>query len=67
VVDLVQSTYVTSLVLEASDRFKGSKATTLALRRWSLGARARRLRDCHQQRHADSGKGAATAAHSGRQ
>jgi hypothetical protein len=46
-----------------SDRYKGSKATTLALGRWSLGARARRLHDCHQQRHADSGKGAATAAH----
>jgi hypothetical protein len=40
VVDLVQSIYGTSLVLEASDRFKGSTTTILALGRWSLGARA---------------------------
>jgi hypothetical protein len=40
VVDLVQSTCVASLVSEASDRFKGSKATTLALERWSLDTRA---------------------------
>jgi hypothetical protein len=31
VVDLIQSTYVTSLVLEDSDLFKGSTATVLAL------------------------------------
>jgi hypothetical protein len=37
VVDLVRSTYVTSLMLEALDRFEGSKATTSALGRWSLG------------------------------
>jgi hypothetical protein len=59
-VDLIQSTCVTGLVLEASDRFKGSMAATLALGRWSLGAHARRLPDYHQQRQADSGKGAAT-------
>jgi hypothetical protein len=47
-------------VLETSDRFKGSKATTLALGRWSLGAR--RLPNYHQQCQNDSGKGAATAA-----
>jgi hypothetical protein len=40
VVDLVQSTYVTSLVLEASDQFKDSEATISALGCWSLGARA---------------------------
>jgi hypothetical protein len=40
VVDLVQSTYGTSLVLEPSDRFKGSTAKISALGRWSLGARA---------------------------
>jgi hypothetical protein len=34
----------------------------LVLGRWSLGARAQRLSDCHQQCQADSGKGAATAA-----
>ena len=37
-------------------------AATLALGRWSLGARARRLPDCHQQRQAGSDGGAATAA-----
>jgi hypothetical protein len=31
VVDLVQSTYVTSLVLEASDHFKGSTSTISVL------------------------------------
>jgi hypothetical protein len=40
VVDLVQSTYGTSLVLEALDRFKGSTTMILALGCWSLGARA---------------------------
>jgi hypothetical protein len=54
-VDLVQSMYGTSLVLEASDLFKGSTATISALGRWSLGARARRLPDYHQQRQANSG------------
>jgi hypothetical protein len=58
VVDLVQSMYGTSLVLEALDLFKGSMATISALGRWSLGACARRLPDCQ----ADSGMGAATAA-----
>jgi hypothetical protein len=48
VVDLVQSTYVTSLVLEDSDLFKGSTSTVLALGHWSLGARAQRLSDYHQ-------------------
>jgi hypothetical protein len=61
-VDLVQSTCITGLVLEASDRFKGSMAATSALEHWSLGARERRFPDCHQQRQADSGKGAATMA-----
>jgi hypothetical protein len=37
VVGLVQSTYFTILVLEASDRFKGSTTTISALGRWSLG------------------------------
>jgi hypothetical protein len=36
VVDLVRFTRVTSLVLEASDRFKGSEATTSALGRLVL-------------------------------
>jgi hypothetical protein len=63
VVDLVESMYFTSLVLQASDQFKGSTATILALRRWSLGTRARRLPDCHQQCQVDSGMGAAIAAH----
>jgi hypothetical protein len=40
VVDLIQSTHGTSLMLEALDRFQGSTATILALGRWSLGARA---------------------------
>jgi hypothetical protein len=48
-------------VLEVSDRFKGSTAMISALGRWSLGAHAQRLLDCHQQRQADSGMGAATA------
>jgi hypothetical protein len=61
-VDLIQSTYSTSLVLEASDRFKGSTTTISAIRRWSIGACARRLPDCHQQCEADSGMGGATAA-----
>jgi hypothetical protein len=56
-VDLVQFTYGTSLVLEASDRLKGSTATISDLGRWSLGAHARRLSDCHQQCQADSGMG----------
>ena len=62
VLDLVQSTCVLGLVLQFSDQFKGSMATTLSLGRWSLGARARRLPDCHQQWHAGSGNGAATTA-----
>jgi hypothetical protein len=62
VVDLVQSTYVTSLALEASNRFRGSKATTSALGRWSLRARARRLPDCHQQHQANSDKGTVIVA-----
>jgi hypothetical protein len=37
-------------------------AVTLALGRWSLGARARRLPDCHHHCQAGSGKGAATTA-----
>jgi hypothetical protein len=61
VVDLVESTYFTSLVLEASDQFKGSTVTVLALERWSLGARARRLPDYHQQCQTDSDMGAATS------
>jgi hypothetical protein len=40
VVDLVQSTYFTSLGLEASDQFKDSTVTILALGHWSLRARA---------------------------
>jgi hypothetical protein len=62
VVDVVQSMCVTGLVLQVSDRFKGSITTTFALGRWSLVARVRRLPDCHQQWQADSGKGAARAA-----
>jgi hypothetical protein len=62
VVDLVQSTCVRALVLEALDQFKGLMAANLALGRWSLGARARRLPDCHQHRQVGSGKGAATMA-----
>jgi hypothetical protein len=62
VVDLVQSTRVRGLVSENLDLFKSFMATTSTLGRWSLGARARRLPDCHQQRQADSGRGAATAA-----
>jgi hypothetical protein len=42
--------YGTSLVLEVSDRFKGSTAVISALGRWSLGEHARRLPDCHLQR-----------------
>jgi hypothetical protein len=34
----------------------------LVLGHWSLGARAQRLSDCHQQCQADSSKGAATVA-----
>jgi hypothetical protein len=40
VMDLVQSTYFTSLVLEASDQFKDSTTMILTLGHWSLGARA---------------------------
>jgi hypothetical protein len=58
-VDLIQSKCATGLVLEALNQFMGSMAATSALRRWSLGARARRLPNCHQQRQADSAKGAA--------
>jgi hypothetical protein len=47
-------------VLETSDRFKGLKAMTSVLGRWSLGAR--RLPNYHQQCQNDSGKGAAIAA-----
>ena len=61
VVDLVQST-CSILVSEDLAQFKGSIATTSALGRWSLGARARRLSGCHRQGQAGSGKGAATAA-----
>jgi hypothetical protein len=43
VVGLFHSKCVTGFVLETLDRFKGSLATTLALGRWSLEARARRL------------------------
>jgi hypothetical protein len=50
-------------VLEALDQFKGLMATTSALGCWSLGARERRLPNCHQRRQASSGMGAATAAH----
>jgi hypothetical protein len=57
-VDLVPSTYVTSLMLEASYQFKGLTATISALGRWYLGARAR-TPDYRQQRQADSGMGAA--------
>jgi hypothetical protein len=57
-VDLVQSMFFTSLVLEVSDQFKGSTATISALGRWSLGARARRLPNCRCQ--ADFGMGEAT-------
>jgi hypothetical protein len=39
VVDLVLSTYFTSLALEALDQFKGSMATILALGHWSLRVR----------------------------
>jgi hypothetical protein len=39
-VDLVQSMYGTSLVLEALDRFKGSTTMISALGCWYLGARA---------------------------
>jgi hypothetical protein len=40
VVDLVQSIYVTSLMLEASDQFKGSTAIILTQGRWFLEVRA---------------------------
>jgi hypothetical protein len=55
---LVQSTCVIDLVLEASDWFKGSMATTSALEPWSLGDRDRRLPECHyhQQRQSNSSK-----------
>jgi hypothetical protein len=62
VVDLVQSTYVTSLVLKVLDRFKGSTVTISALGRWFLGARARRFSDCHQQSKANSDMGTTTTA-----
>jgi hypothetical protein len=39
--------------------FKVSMATTSALGRWSLGARARSFPSCHQQRQTGSGKEAA--------
>jgi hypothetical protein len=63
VVDFVQSTYVSSLVLKSSDRFKGSTTTILALGRWSLGARVQKLLDCHQQCQADSDMEATTTTH----
>jgi hypothetical protein len=47
-------------VLQDLDQMKGSVATTSVLGRRSLGARARRIPDCHHQRHAGSGRGAAT-------
>ena len=62
VVDLGQPTCVTGFVLEDSDQFKSSTVTTSALGRWSLGAHARRISGCHQQRLADSNTGAAIAA-----
>ena len=62
VVDLVQSTCVLGLVLQVSDQFKGSMATTSSLGRWSLWTRARRLPDCHQQWQCRLRNGAATAA-----
>ena len=37
-------------------------ATTVALGRWSLGARAQRLPVCHQQGQAGSGRGVTTTA-----
>jgi hypothetical protein len=58
-VDLVQSTRVRGLLLKDLDQFKGSMAVTSALGRWSLGARAQRIPDCHQHCKASSGKGAA--------
>jgi hypothetical protein len=61
VVNLFQSTCVTSLVLEASDRFKDSMAMTSTLECWSVEGRAWKLPDYHQQRLSDSGKGVATA------
>jgi hypothetical protein len=63
VMDLVQSTYVTSLVLEALDQLKGSTTTISALGHWSLRAHARGLPDCHQQCQADFGMGVVTTAH----
>jgi hypothetical protein len=66
VMDLVQSTYVTSLVLEALDQFKDDSTTTIsALGHLSLRAHARRLPDRHQQCQADFDMGAVTAAHGG--
>jgi hypothetical protein len=62
VVDLVQSTYVIGVVSKALDRFKSSMTMTSALGRWSLGARAQRLCECHEQHHANSGKGVATVS-----
>jgi hypothetical protein len=53
VVDLVQSC-VAILVLRDSNRFKISMAITITLGRWSLGARTRKLPDCHQQRQTGS-------------
>jgi hypothetical protein len=60
VVDLVLSTCVAGLVSGDMDRLKSSMATTSALWRWSLGARARRLPGCHRQSQAGFHRGAAT-------
>jgi hypothetical protein len=57
------------LVLRTSDQFKGPMATTSALGRWSLEARAQRLLDCHLQHQVGSSKsndkGTSTARSSG--
>jgi hypothetical protein len=45
------------------DQFKDSMAMTSALGHWSLGARAQRLPEYHQQHQLDSGKGMTTVAH----
>jgi hypothetical protein len=62
-VNLVQSICVTCLMSEDSDQFKRSMATTSTLGRWSLGTRAQRLLDCHEQCQVGSSSGAATATH----
>uniref|UniRef100_A0A453HLD6 Auxin-responsive protein n=1 Tax=Aegilops tauschii subsp. strangulata TaxID=200361 RepID=A0A453HLD6_AEGTS len=59
---LVVHTQQRDLVLDSIDRFKGLIMMIVAPRNWSLGTRARRLPDCHQQGLSGSGMGAAIEA-----